>query len=280
MRPFYGQFEPSPVLRDYVESIWIQESDAAPDAAPTTVLSTGRVELVFQFADPFKQLTGHRREPLPRCNIVGQNVGPITVQATGKTGFVIVRFKPWAAASLFDMALPEFENQIIDLELIWPRSTDTLINRIHLSNSHSERVLHVENFIGGEVRNSHLDHLVADAIVKMNDKWGRCRVTDIANHYEVSKRQFNRRFIRNVGSSPKRLLRVIRAQKAVACLMYGMDSQDVVCLCGYTDQSHLIRDVVALCGKRPTELRQTLDSRLRTCFNAKRINDYCGLVYL
>jgi transcriptional regulator GlxA family with amidase domain len=92
-----------------------------------------------------------------------------------------------------------------------------------------------------------------ESINTINRGWGRDSVDTVARHFELGRRQFNRRFTRSIGASPKQMSQVLRAQKAIACLRAGVDVQDVVDRCGFTDQSHLIRDVVNHSNRRPTD---------------------------
>jgi len=105
-------------------------------------------------------------------------------------------------------------------------------------------------------------------------------VTALAARFGLGRRQFHRRFARAVGTGPKQLSQVLRAQKAAACLQAGIDTQQIIERCGYSDQSHFIRDVVRYCGKRPGELAALAPSSARRFFNARDVGAYCGMTYL
>lgn len=279
--PNYQEFIPSNTLLDYVESIWVQESDASPEAEPTTVLPTGRIELILHYRDHFSRVVGGDSHAMSLCHVVGQQNKPIRVKATGKTGIVIVRFKPWAAAPLFGDVVPELENRVIDMDRIWPQSViDDLHQRLLTARTSEQRIKCVEEQIKGEMQNTELDHWCHSVVAAMNESWGNCRISTLAREFGLSRRHFNRRFSKGVGTSPKKLLGVLRVQKAVACLRNGVSVQDVVFRCGYSDQSHLIRDVLTYTGKRPGELCHHPSSQLEQFFNNTNASEYCGQAYL
>jgi AraC-like DNA-binding protein len=277
----YEQYRPSDELRDFVEVIWVQERDSTGISSPSTIVPTGRVELIFHYGDPFVQLTDHRAEIMARCHIVGQQKRPLTVQATGRVGIVIVRFKPWGAFTLMGDALSDINDSLIDLELIWgSRVLDVLLNRLHQAPSASVRARIVDTFVRSRIKCTEIDRLSVASINTINRGWGRDPVESVARSFDLGRRQFNRRFTRSVGASPKQLSQVLRAQKAISCLRTGIDVHEVIDRCGFTDQSHLIRDVVSHSNRRPTELTQMVSSNASRVFNSPEVSAFCGTTYL
>ncbi len=277
----YQEFTPFAELADYIESIWIQESAVSPKALPTTVLPTGRVELVLQYGDLFTQLINGRYELMPRCHVVGQRNQPIMVRATGKTGIVLVRFKPCGAYALFGGALPEISRRIIDISLIWPKTDiDVLVEQLQLAENSDARAGCIQDFITDKLHEPRIDDLCAVAVAKINLGWGSHRISQIANDFGLSRRQFSRRFTRQVGTSPKQLSSVLRSQKAIACLQSGKHAQDVIDLCGYVDQAHMIHNVVTHTNNTPSRIQRQSSQKLQQFFNCTDLTSYCGLTYL
>lgn len=85
---------------------------------------------------------------------------------------------------------------------------------------------------------------------------GQVCMTELAESAGISDRQLRRQFIGTTGLSPKQYARMVRHLRAI---MMAEDSGDpdwagIAAECGYTDQSHLIRDTKSLTGISPAVL--------------------------
>jgi AraC-like DNA-binding protein len=75
----------------------------------------------------------------------------------------------------------------------------------------------------------------------------------------VQLRTLQRRFLRQVGVSPKRLARIVRFHHV--CLAWRRDPASlarVAADCGYCDESHLVRDFRAFVGEPPASFLRSL----------------------
>ena len=93
---------PAP-LAHLVQSLWIQEEPAVDEPVePTVLLPVGHAALVFEYGDPFEELgadgVARRLAPVVLARACTR---PVRVRALGRTGLVIVPFRPWGAAAFF-----------------------------------------------------------------------------------------------------------------------------------------------------------------------------------
>jgi len=78
---------------------------------------------------------------------------------------------------------------------------------------------------------------------------GNLRVSDLARQAGVGERHLERLFVEAVGLPPKLYARVVRYQRVRAALARGAKPGAALAQCfGYTDQSHLLRDLRSLSG--------------------------------
>ncbi|GLZ43018.1 AraC family transcriptional regulator [Actinokineospora sp. NBRC 105648] len=84
---------------------------------------------------------------------------------------------------------------------------------------------------------------------------GSARVRDMADTLGWSERQLHRRCLAAFGYGPKVLHRVLRFQQALRTARTGVPPAEVAALAGFTDQSHLAREVRALAGVPLSDLR-------------------------
>lgn len=271
--------EDSPLY--WVESIWIQHCDQRGPHPVTTILPSGRVELIFQYADPFVQCGRNPSVRLPDAHAVGQQSQAMRVQAMGCTGMVIVRLLPWAAGAVLGPMATAIANELVDLSDIWPEAhLDEFIDSLKHAQTDAMRYKLTVQFLSEIPLNSEVDPLCERATVLMNESWGRYRIGDLAKDLGYSRRQFSRRYSIACGASPKQVLNRLRMRKSVACLQAGMEIQEIVARCGYSDQSHLIHDLSRRCGKKPSDILNAAPSRLKAHYNSCDLAAYQGAVYL
>ncbi|MBX2796538.1 MAG: helix-turn-helix transcriptional regulator [Myxococcales bacterium] len=85
-------------------------------------------------------------------------------------------------------------------------------------------------------------------------------VSRLATQLGLSVRHLRRRFVVEVGLSPKQFARIVRVQRAAARIGSCAQLGDLAFSCGFADQAHLCREVRVLAGVTPTELRRMSDS--------------------
>lgn len=279
--PSYKRYAPSAPLAGVVDVLWIQEQGPLPGCAPTTIVPTGRIELIFHYGDPFLQYGKRESMLMPRCHVVGQQKNPIVLSATGSIGIAIVRFTPWGAYALFGDALSSINDQLVDLELLWDRQhLRDLLDQLHAASGERARADIVDAFVASRLIEARFDRMSIASINSINDSWGRLRVDEIASQFDLGRRQFTRRFTRSIGTSPKQMSRVLRAQKAIACVRGGQNAHDIIARCGYADQSHFVREVSSHCNRPPSELARLPASDANRFFNSSDPNEFCGTTYL
>jgi AraC-like DNA-binding protein len=246
----YQIIAPCIPLRQYIEAFWIQEnSDNSQNHRSTTVLPTTTIDLIFIFGDPFIQLNNDSCEMLPLLYVSGQKTRFVKVTSTGKTDIIIVRFYPWGAALFFDYPMNELTNASVDLYDLVPRQkVNELDLKIREALTTAERIASIESFLLHVLDENRNDSLIFESIYKINRHSGNISITDLAHHLNLSRRQFQRRFTRIVGASPKEFAGIIRFQKALFQTRKGIRWPEIISKCGFYDQAHLIRDVKKYSG--------------------------------
>lgn len=93
----------------------------------------------------------------------------------------------------------------------------------------------------------------------MRGRHGDLRIADLADGIGWSRRHFVARFRAEVGLPPKIAARMLRFHRATRLLARGVPAAVVSAACGYTDQSHLVREFRALAGVTPGAFVAELD---------------------
>src|SRR5690606_32798864 len=92
------------------------------------------------------------------------------------------------------------------------------------------------------------------AIDRFAQTGGQLRVRALADELGISERQLERWFQRAVGYGPKFFQRVVRVNAVIERVRNphaGIDWAAVASQFGFADQSHLVREFLALAGETP-----------------------------
>jgi len=268
----YHKIQPLDRLRPYVESIWLQEDlrDASREAfAPTTIIPTTRIDMLFFYRDPFVEIHGCEKTVLPRFFLLGQKTCSNHVAASGQTGVIIFSFKPCGAAPFFNLPLNRCKDQAIPLrDFLSPQKIDPIEDQVLHTASNLEKVAILQNFLVNQLQENAFDALILRSAHQINRQRGRVQIDDLARTACLGRRQYERRFRQSIGLSPQKFASIIRFQKALLMQQQNWHWADIITACGYYDQSHFIREMKAYSGLSPRRiLTDPQPTRLKSYFN-------------
>ncbi|MEW2353577.1 helix-turn-helix transcriptional regulator [Spirillospora sp. NPDC029432] len=102
------------------------------------------------------------------------------------------------------------------------------------------------------------DGMVSRAWWRIQESAGRLRIDELADELGVARRRLEAGFQRRIGLPPKTVARIARFQHVALLLSRPSATLDLAGTCGYADQPHLTRDVRAMSGLTPLQLRAFL----------------------
>ncbi len=168
---------------------------------------------------------------------------------------VEVRLSPPAAHMVLGVCPGELDRAVVALDDLWGRDGSRLREQLGDAASWEDRFALVNASLacrGTEGRPMDPEVIWAwDSIVVSR---GGVRVEDLAVELGWSRKRLWTRFASQVGLPPKRAASLVRFDHAVHRLAAGHTAARVAADCGYVDQSHLHRDVVAFSGTTPMML--------------------------
>jgi len=231
---------PAPDLAFFVERHWIVRWDLTGEP-------------------PFEQ----RLLPHPCVNMViqagqsavhGIDAGIFSIVLEGRGEAVGTKFRPGAFRPFVDFDLVDLVDRALPLPEVFGDAADGLETRVLSATDDRARLDLVESVIRGCLPPE--DDDVALAVRAAEVALGApelTRVDDLADRLGVTVRQLQRVFRRNVGVSPKWMLRRYRLHEAADRAAAGtrVDWADLAAELGYTDQAHLVRDFKAQVGQTP-----------------------------
>jgi methylphosphotriester-DNA--protein-cysteine methyltransferase len=135
-----------------------------------------------------------------------------------------------------------------------------LWNRLGEVSSFGARVRLVEEYLLDRVPPSPLPDEIAASVNFIFSERGAVRIAALANDHSFGMRQFERRFEREIGVSPKSFARIARFQSALDAKLVAPQRTwlDIAHSFGYHDQMHMIHDFEALGRTTPTHLLEQM----------------------
>lgn len=242
---------PNAQLQPFIRYYWIQNTNENLD--------------VLTFPIGYPQLIFHRRTRFyipelkseqARFSISGQVNFPARIQSSGDVETIVVVFHPHAIGTMFNIPVSSFYNQEIDGYSLGDKSLNILADDVLNADDAAEAIKIIEKWLLSRLEDTaiynfkrvgiSLKHLFLDNTIN---------VESMAQLACLSRKQFERVFFNAIGMKPKEYSNVARFQKSLWLMQNGnRDFADIAYSCGYSDQSHFIRECRRYSGTTPAEL--------------------------
>lgn len=283
----YVEFPPSPDLAPYVAAAWTLRDVARPDAVRPAekIVPDGHIELVLHLGDPFARVHDDGTETTqPARLLAGHLERYIALRPGARVDVLGVRFRPHGAAPFLACAPAAASGRVADLDELDPRLARDLWRAVHdaAPRGDGQRAGAAPDGPARAARDADLasarvdalmgvlrerlsaaappDDLAARAVERLESARGDLAVDDLAAGLGVSTRTLQRRFTAAVGIGPKVLARTLRFQQVLRAIESGRRANmaAAAAACGFSDQSHLVREFRRFAGEPPAAFLQAL----------------------
>lgn len=251
--PTFRIIKPSPQLSPFIRYYWILEDNAVAPLSERT-LPVGSVQLVFHKAKPLLSVQQARLQP--QFFISGQSLGYTDVITTGRLEMIVAVFEPYAAGPFLNTPAGLFCGENIPLEEAESPDFRELADRIANTPGHEQCIGIIEAFLLRRLSAFPEYNLsrMREALKEINAV-PRIKISRLSEIACLGKKQFGRLFLEYTGSTPKDLMRIIRMQRALYILQQNTNTPFAALAyeCGFSDQSHMIREFRIFSGYTPAE---------------------------
>jgi AraC-like DNA-binding protein len=255
---FQQVINPTGLLKQFIDYYYVLETNNLVDFVPKQrVYPYGYVILVFHYGQPsIFQKRNEAQTIEPRTVICGQQTSFYDLSLAGKTGMIMVVFRPYGAGMFFKMPMNIIANRNITLEHLVKQEAFELEDKILNAGTIQERIMLIENFLIDKLAQCDQN---GKQIISVFDKINYCKglisVKQLAEASFLSVKQFERKFSGLVGLMPKQFLRIVRFQNTLQMRNHKRfeDYTALAYQCGYYDQSHLINEFKLITGSAPKE---------------------------
>lgn len=245
--------QPSSVLKPYIRYYWILQDDSIHTISERT-LPTGCIQMVFHKGQQLLSLKDNKLHP--RYFICGQAMEYTDVQSTGNIEMIVIVFQPHAAKAFFKTPISLFRGENIAIEEVEDRELVLLSEKIADTENNDTCIQLIEQFLYHRlfVLPDYNVKRLSSALWEINNR-PQVNINFLADTACLSTKQFSRVFTEYVGTSPKDFIRIVRLQKALFMMQQNprISFAQVAYDCGFSDQSHLIKEFKLLSGYTPLE---------------------------
>jgi AraC-like DNA-binding protein len=225
-------------------------TDRAKDLVDLQVVPYPAVTLVIDLGDGM--LVDHASGQ-QQSGSLAVGLAPSGVRGRGRDiDCLQVRLSPVVAHAVLG-ACSELGGMVVALADLWGRDAVRTQEQLRAAGSWDERFTIAEAALARRHQAGRAaDPEVAFAWRQMVTSRGCLRVESLAAEVGWSRKRLWSRFRSQVGLTPKRVAQLIRFDHAAHRLAAGHSAALVAAESGYTDQSHLHRDVRTFAGVTPT----------------------------
>lgn len=252
------RIRPSRLLSPYVKAFEerVQRLDATVVLRPLPARTEQFLE--FYLADRYRvrDIATGAIETAPEAVLVGlQTYRRVDVLLGGALRLFTIQFTPTGFSTLFGHSTAQLTDMAFAGGDVLGPEIALVTERLEAAPDLAARTAIVEAWLAPRARDNGADP-IAWAARRMTVLHGGVRVADLARATDLGERQFERRFTRAVGVSPKRYARVLRFREALRLKAEGVEAAwaSVAHAAGYVDQAHMIHEFQALAGDTPERL--------------------------
>lgn len=246
-------------VRDYVLAHFVIDPNQDVPLKPFPAKPQGGILFLIRGFFNANDSSSSIIEKRERTQIVGQREFRQTFQLSHEFLMIDVIFQPGALYKLLGIPMTEFLNKNIDAELIFGQEIRNVNDQLANTLCYETMFSIIEKFLFEKIKkvkdNLHPIDKIGEFILDNSNSF---KLDFIANQACLSYRQFERRFVQQVGVTPRFYQRMGRFRKAFELrLRYSnLSWLEIAWQMGYTDYQHLVRDCKQFSGNTPNQLMQ------------------------
>ena len=241
-------------LQPFVNCIMTGESDAANSHTNIPLYADGYPGIMFQqSANGFYLLP--RKKELSELFLYGQTLAPVSLDVEGPYKFIVFQLYPFASKYLLNIDPKVLNDECYDLLKIDHIDVEAYRNQLINSDNLEAQVNIIAALILQLIQANKISEndKIQQAITLILKHNGQIKGQALLEKLCMTERTFERKFLSQVGLTPKQFAKIIQFQCSLHQLTeakfnklveVGFDS-------GFTDQSHFIRAFKKYTGQTP-----------------------------
>jgi AraC-like DNA-binding protein len=257
---------PTGILKDYIQAFELREFDTCGHEFKKPVHAFHEA-LISLFIDCKLTFFDAASDPSPAYivkNTTQAFSGVMGLQSYMRGSFVFqgyfkifnIQFKPMGFSSIFKIPASLIMNKLYDLEDIFNQDLEELHEQLHEAKSMAEMVGYAESFLEKKLLSNNScwkNKALLIASEFLLNQPNTYSIEQLAYHFNMTLKTFERKFTEQVGMPPKLFARIRRFNLALYMKLYQKDLSwmDICFQTGYYDQMHLSKDFKTFAGQPP-----------------------------
>jgi len=272
----FETFEAPAPFDQYIESIF-HFKHFQPDHSIERVVPTGHLFVIFE-------LDGHTRhtfdneslEPnaeFTRAWISGIHQNYLSISAHEDSEMLVIQFKAFGARPFLHVDMDTIANRVVPATEILNGELIELQSRLQIPATSDEKFAIVESWLAKRFDTAGATPQSITEIVSLLQQQPASKLKSVLDSYDGTQKHLISQFRKFVGLTPKQFQRVLRFNDVFAKMQADqfLSWADIAHLCGYSDQSHFIREFKNFSGFNPESfLQQAFDEDASNFFPLDR----------
>ncbi len=240
-----------PELMPWVTGMWY--SSGHLEHLRETVVAAASTDIVVNLGEPMKLVRGNGVADIRGTTVTGLISRPFVLEHPVFHEALGIRLSPHGIRAVLGIPPGEFQDAVVDLSAV--DGIDSLFDACIRFERPARRMLAAARWLKSRIRKfaGAGDGLVLWATSKLDSRAGKITVKELQEESGLGPTRFNRRFVDELGLTPKKYMRLLRFRGALELLEPGLDFVDLAVEAGYADQPHMIREFREFANATPSE---------------------------
>ena len=242
----------------YIEAIF-HYKHFIPDHSIERVVPTGHIFVLFEL-DGMVRNTFDNETLEPNAEyrgvwVSGMHQHYISISAHQDSEMFVIQFKPFGAHAFFHQPIENLNGRVIPAEALFADELTTMRHGLLQASSSAEKFQLAEDWLQMRFREALCPPAELLKIIDALYVEPAAKYLDIIENYPNTQKHLIQQFKKYVGLTPKQLQRIIRFNSILQRIHQKEKIQwsDVAYECGFSDQSHFIKEFRHFSGFNPAE---------------------------
>ena len=227
----------------FVKNIMVFEDEAVTATTTLSFYADGYPGIMFQQTETGLYVLPQDKK-MPSLFLYGQTIQPVELMMKGNYSLVCFQLYPFVINSFFNLNARDINDDCYDLTQLKGFEVIKTISLLHNENRIEKHIELIADLLCRifEARREALDYKIQQAIQLIINNNGTLNINTLIGTLKINERTFERRFLTQVGVSPKQFSRIIQFQSSLNQLTDRDYNKltDIVYNNGFADQSHFM----------------------------------------
>lgn len=247
---------PTEQLKPYIKYYVVAENELESEykVFPSLGLVIG-----FQYKGQLATIKDNTESKLSTAGITGISDGYKIFKNSADVGSIIIYFTEIGFAHFASHPANELFNLSLSLDDIFDKKSILEVEE-RLVEVHTDklRIKIIEQFLIAQLKEIQTDKLILKAIRLIYETNGALRIKELNEKLFISQSSFEKRFRKEVGTTPKKFASIVRFNTVLANLTETKTLTEICYENNFFDQAHFIKDFKQFTGDTPENFKRFL----------------------